>query len=62
MNEKKEVFTVKHGRRPTKKQKIFLKKFNLNPKNWLIVKDCTECFEIVNRISGKRRILSREEL
>jgi len=48
---------MKHGKRPTKKQKMFLKKFKLNPENWLIVKDCSQSFEIVNRVSGKRRIL-----
>lgn len=50
---------MKHGRRPTKRQKLILKKFNLNPQNWLIVKDCSECFEIVNRITGNRRKLKR---
>ena len=50
---------MKHGRRPTKRQKILLKKYRLDPSNWLIVKDCAECFEIVNRISGKTRKLKR---
>jgi len=47
---------MKHGIRPTKKQKIFLKKFKLNPENWLIVKDCGQCFEIVNRriLTGRK--------
>ena len=52
---------MKHGRNPSKRQKIFLKGFNLNPENWLIVKDCSECFEIINRFTGKRRKLKREE-
>ena len=50
---------MKHGRNPTKKQKMFLKKCGLNPQNWLIVKDCRECFEIVHRVTGNRRILER---
>ncbi|MCI8860676.1 MAG: hypothetical protein HFI71_14445 [Lachnospiraceae bacterium] len=50
---------MKHGRNPTRKQKIFIKKFNLNPENWLIVKDCKDCFEIVDRLTGNRRILKR---
>lgn len=50
---------MKHGRNPTKKQKMFLKKCGLNPQNWLIVKDCRECFEIVHRVTGNRRILKR---
>ena len=52
--------TMRHGRNPTKRQKIYLKGFNLNPENWLIVKDCTECFEIINRFTGNRRKLKRE--
>lgn len=48
---------MKHGKKPTKRQKLFLKENKFNPKNWLIVKDCAECFEIVNRLTGKRRKL-----
>ena len=58
---KRKAAKMKHGRNPSKRQKIFLKGFNLNPQNWLIVKDCSECFEIVNRFTGKRRKLKREE-
>ena len=54
--------SMKHGKNPTKRQKILLKKFKLDPRNWLIVKDCGECFEIVNRFSGNRRKLHREVL
>ena len=46
---------MKHGKNPTRKQKMFIKKNKLNPENWLIVKDCSECFEIVHRFTGKRR-------
>ncbi len=53
---------MKHGKKPTKRQKILLKKFKLDPRNWFIVKDCGECFEIVNRFSGNRRKLHREVL
>lgn len=50
---------MKHGRNPTKRQKILLKKYGLNYENWLIVKDCSECLEIVNRLTGNTRILRR---
>lgn len=50
---------MKHGKNPTKRQKIFLRKLKLNPENWLIVKDCCECFEIVHRLTGNRRRLER---
>jgi len=48
---------MKHGKNPSKKQKMFLKESKLNPENWLIVKDYHECFEIVHRVTGKRRKL-----
>lgn len=50
---------MKHGKRPTKAQKIKLAKLGLNPDNWLIVKDCRDCFQVVNRDSGKPRSLKR---
>ncbi len=46
---------MKHGKNPTRKQKMFIKKNKFNPENWLIVKDCSECFEIVHRLTGNRR-------
>ncbi|WP_206752223.1 DUF6906 family protein [Desulfosporosinus fructosivorans] len=48
---------MKNGKNPTMKQKQRLKKLKLNPENWMIVKNCPNCFEIVHRISGKTRIL-----
>jgi hypothetical protein len=50
---------LKHGKKPTRAQKEKIKSLNLNPENWLIVKDCPECFEIVNRVSGKTQKLER---
>lgn len=52
---------LKHGRRPTRGQKIRIKSFGLNPDNWLVVKDCKECFEVVHRVSGKTRTLKESE-
>lgn len=51
---------MKHGKRPTRKQKLILRKYKLDPDNWLIVKDCAECFEIVNKVSGKTRRFNRK--
>lgn len=48
---------MKHGKRPTKAQKIRIKSFKLNPDNWLVIKDCKDCFEVVHRVSGKIRKL-----
>ncbi len=50
---------MKHGKRPTRAQKIRLKGYKLNPDNWLVVKDCREKFEIVNRLTGKIRTLKK---
>lgn len=46
---------MRNGKRPTKKQKIFMKSKGLNYENWLVVKDTTESFEIINRVSNKVR-------
>ncbi len=51
---------MKHGKKPTKRQCMMLERYRLDPKNWLIVKDCSECLEIVNRYSGKVRRLNRK--
>jgi hypothetical protein len=46
---------LKHGKKPTRKQKQAIAAKKLNYNNWLVVKDSTEVFEIVHRISGKIR-------
>ncbi|WP_420795748.1 DUF6906 family protein [Desulforamulus putei] len=46
---------MKHGKRPTRAQKIRIKSLGLNPDNWLVVKDCRECFQVVHKVSGKTR-------
>lgn len=46
---------MKHGIRPTKKQKMLLKSKGLVPANWLVIKDTPEVIEFVNRSSGKTR-------
>lgn len=50
---------MKHGKGPNKRQKMFLKQNGLNYDNWLIVKDNPNEFIIVNRLSGKTRVLRR---
>lgn len=48
---------MKNGKRPTLKQKKMIISRGLNIEKWLVVKDTTECIEIVNRDSGKLRRL-----
>lgn len=40
---------MKHGKRPTKNQSIFIKDNGLNPDNWLIAKDTPELMLLVHR-------------
>lgn len=49
---------MKHGKAPTRRQKIRLEKLHLIPENWLIVKDNSREFVIVHRISGEVRKLT----
>lgn len=48
-------------RGPQELKKIRIKSLGLNPDNWLVVKDCNECFEVVHRVSGKVRTLKKSE-
>lgn len=48
---------MKHGKNPTRRQKLRLKRLRLNPENWLICKDCLICFEVVHRVTGAVRRL-----
>lgn len=51
---------MKHGKRPTRAQKITIKAIGLNPENWLVVKNCGEGLEVVHRHSGNTRIIAKE--
>lgn len=50
---------LKHGKRPTLKHKKLLKLNNLNPNNWLVVKDMIYTLEVVHRESGNRKIIKK---
>ena len=49
------------GKRPTKKQKLFLKSKNLNNENWLVCKDTLQEMVIKYRYSDKCRTIKRSE-
>lgn len=51
---------MKHGKRPTRLQKIAIKAAGLNPENWLVVKNCGDGLEVVHRHSGKTRTITKE--
>lgn len=48
---------MKHGKNPTKKQKIMLKESGLNPENWLVVKNTTGQLQLIHRTTGRQRVL-----
>ena len=59
----KGVIIIKHGKRPSKKQSIFIKQNGLNPDDWLITKDTPEQMELVHKCksSGATKIIQKEK-
>lgn len=51
---------MKHGKKPTRKQKELISSSGLQPLNWLVCRDTSELMEIEHRISGKHRIIRKE--
>ena len=52
---------MKNGKRPTKKQAIFIKMHGLNWENWLVVKDTPDRMELLHRHSDKTiRVITKE--
>lgn len=50
---------MKHGKKLTRKEKEFFASCNLNPNNWLRVKETKEQVEYVNKLSGKVRVMKK---
>ena len=44
---------MKHGKRPTRRQKELLKKRRLDPANWYVIKDMPDKLEVLHRHSLK---------
>ena len=53
------VDNLRHGKRPTRKQKIFIKGKKLNPENWLVIKDNDEEIVIVHKESGNIKYIKK---
>lgn len=51
---------MKHGKKPTRAQKIFIKKHGLTPDKWLVVRNALSFLEIQHRESRITRKLDRE--
>jgi hypothetical protein len=55
------VIAIKHGKRPTAEQRKLMKKWKLNPEDWLITKNTPTEMHLVNRWSDKTtRIIPKE--
>lgn len=46
------------GKKPTRQQKMIMKKRRLNPSNWLVIKNPTNQLHIQHRETRKIRILN----
>lgn len=51
--DKKGVIITKHGKKPTREQKLLMQKWHLNPADWLVVKDTPQFMTLVHRYSDK---------
>ena len=49
---------MKHGKKPTVRQKKLLQKFKLNPDNWLVVTENKEQITIVQRSTGHTKTIN----
>lgn len=51
---------MKHGKRPTREQRKFIKSWGLCPENWLVTVDAPDRMELVHRHSDKtKRIIHK---
>lgn len=50
---------MKHGKRPTRKQKILISSLRLNPDNWLVLGEDKEFLTMVHRHTDKVRKLPK---
>lgn len=48
---------MKHGKKPTRRQKMLIKSAGLNCGNWLVVKDTAEELVIQNRQTDRIRTI-----
>lgn len=53
---------MKHGLKPTKKQKVLIASRKLDPDNWLVERDTVEKMIIVHRVSGKKMPIYKGEM
>ncbi|MED3542513.1 hypothetical protein P4V63_32560 [Bacillus toyonensis] len=49
---------MKNGKKPTKKEKMVIKSYNLNPENWLIFKKVDGDLHLIHRNTFAKRVIS----
>ncbi len=50
---------MRHGKKPTKAQREFLRSYNLAPEDWLIVKNTSTEMELISRFTGRTKIIPK---
>lgn len=48
---------MKNGKKPTKKEKIHINSYNLNPDNWLIFKNLSNEMHLVHRYTNTIKVI-----
>ncbi|WP_430095206.1 DUF6906 family protein [Paenibacillus cisolokensis] len=50
---------MKQGKKPTRRQRIEIKDWGLNPENWLVERDMPTAMVLVHRYTGSSRTIRR---
>ena len=50
---------MRHGKKPTKAQREFLRSYNLAPEDWLIVKNTSTEMELISCFTGRAKIIPK---
>ena len=50
---------MKHGKKPTRKQKMLIRSTRLNCDNWLVIKDSDDELVLQNRQTNKLRTIPK---
>ncbi|WP_176519069.1 DUF6906 family protein [Bacillus thuringiensis] len=48
---------MKNGKNPTKKEKVHIKSYNLNPDNWLIFKKVSNQLYLLHRYTNVTKVI-----
>lgn len=50
---------MKHGKKPTLEQKRLMQNWKLDPAEWLVTKNLSNRLELVNKNTGKKKIIGK---